>query len=304
MTPPKISIITPSFNQAHFLGATIESVLSQDYPNLEYIIIDGGSNDGSVDIIKQYKNKISYWISEADRGQAHAINKGLSMASGSIIAWLNSDDQYEKNTFKTIVKYSAQLNGPYFITGQTQFIRNNTIVWKPSNSGDKDLKKLEYNQIDLLKCWENSLAQPSTFWSKSTFEQLGYLNENLYFALDLEYWLRGIQNRIPFYHCNNILSDFNYHDNSKSVRDQEILMRELNSLSFLYLKEDDQIQFQKSLKRYINGLKILYEARSLSEDNPKMARKLAVKASLNDPYLIIKYFSIYRSLIYRALLNK
>ena len=126
------------------------------------------------------------------------------------------------------------------------------------------------------------------------------------FEIRKPYILNGkVHAHINICHTSNInLSNFIYHDNSKSVKDQEILIQELNSLSFIYLQGDDQIQFQKSLKRYINGLKILYEARSQIADNKKMARKLAVKASLNDPYLIIKYFSIYRSLIYRALLNK
>ena len=105
---PLVSIVTPSFNQANYLEETIQSVLSQDYENIEYIIIDGGSTDGSVEIIKKYAGGVSHWVSEQDKGQTDAINKGFSIAKGSILAWLNSDDTYNPGAIREAVEFLAE----------------------------------------------------------------------------------------------------------------------------------------------------------------------------------------------------
>src|SRR6185295_16519519 len=115
----KLSIITPSFNQAQFIEETILSVLDQNYENLEYIVIDGGSTDNSVDIIKKYESRIAYWISEKDQGQAHALNKGLARATGDIVAYLNSDDLYLPEAFARVIEYFNQHPQCQWLCGDT-----------------------------------------------------------------------------------------------------------------------------------------------------------------------------------------
>jgi len=119
---PLVSIITPSFNQASFLEATIRSVLEQDYPRIEYIVIDGGSADGSVGIIKKYAHKIAWWVSEVDKGQTDAINKGFGRANGGILAWLNSDDTYQPGAVSAAVKYLQEHSDVGMVYADCNFI--------------------------------------------------------------------------------------------------------------------------------------------------------------------------------------
>src|SRR6266513_4869973 len=119
MSEPRISIITPSFNQAQFLEETILSVLNQRYPNLEYIVIDGGSTDGCVDVIKRYEDRLAFWVSEPDRGQPHAINKGLAKATGEIVAFINSDDVYLPGALSTVASHFIESPERGWLCGDT-----------------------------------------------------------------------------------------------------------------------------------------------------------------------------------------
>lgn len=300
---PKVSIITPSYNQGKFIEETIQSVISQDYPNIEYIIIDGGSTDNTIEIIRRYEDKIAFWISENDGGQAHAINKGLQIATGDLMAWLNSDDTYEPGAIKLVVNEAKKLESPFILTGYSTFFDQNGIIWKPKSIAEPKGILKEYSQDELLRFWKSSLSQPSTFWSKETFEKLGTLNNDLYFALDLDYWLRGIQNNVQFYLLPIALSKFRYHSSSKTLKDQKRLISEVKDLSNAYLGEIERKKFDKDLKRYTRGLMVLKELRDNFNYNRELDfRKLAYSA-LNDPSLLIKYFSIYRSLLYRYLFS-
>lgn len=181
---PRISIITPSYNQVHFLEKTIRSVLLQNYPNVEYIIIDGGSSDGSVKIIKKYESLLHYWVSEEDRGQSHAINKGLSLATGNILHWLNADDYLAENALHLLAcLYGEHPNAAAWVGG-CQLIdteENELRVVLP--------RKLERDHI---ANWgrDGWFYQPSCFFSQKAWQSAGPLDENLHFAMDFDLWLK------------------------------------------------------------------------------------------------------------------
>lgn len=143
-SPPKISVITPSYNQAQFVEATLQSVLDQNYPNLEYIVIDGGSTDGSAEIIERYADQLTYWVSEKDSGQSQAINKGLRRATGDILCWLNSDDTFLPGTLAFVAEQLADGSGTSAIVGDCAVVYLDgrpPVVVKGSYSGHHRLLK-------------------------------------------------------------------------------------------------------------------------------------------------------------------
>ncbi len=180
---PKISVITPSYNQALFIEETIRSVLTQDYPNLEYIIIDGGSTDGTTDIIEKYVSGLYYYISEKDKGQADAINKGFKIATGDILCWLNSDDIFEPSALRTVAEsYRASkldfIYGDGWVFGHGNRLHNKYAEVKPGTVTE-----------DILK-YCDPLHQPSTFWTRTVLDEVGFLDETLHYVLDWEFFIR------------------------------------------------------------------------------------------------------------------
>lgn len=208
---PKISIITPSYNQGDFIEETIRSVLLQGYPNLEYIIIDGGSSDKSIDIIKKYERFLTYWVTEPDKGQTHAINKGIDICTGHIIGWINSDDVYCKGAFKIILDnmlinnnifYPIVFGGIEFIDERSRFLR--MFPGKP------------VNREKLIAFWRQEwhIPQPTVFF-RSDILKSHKLNESLHYAMDWELYLY-LSDKYQFRHIPETLARFRTHGDSKT----------------------------------------------------------------------------------------
>jgi glycosyltransferase involved in cell wall biosynthesis len=207
---PRISIVTPSYNQGQFIEATIRSVLLQGYPNLEYIIIDGGSTDGTVEIIKKYEPWLTYWVSEKDRGQANAINKGIKQTSGNILAWINSDDLYRPDTFAIVANRFSGHELLDLLWGRCQVINNES---KPLFISDRS----RYTRHTLS--WGiGALPQPATFWSRRVWQDTGGLRENFFYAMDYDLWIRIAL--LPYSHLlpvSEVLAVFREQQNQKTA---------------------------------------------------------------------------------------
>lgn len=224
---PLISIVTPSFNQAQFIRATIDSVLSQNYPNLEYFVIDGGSTDGTIEILKSYGKKLN-WVSEKDNGQTHAINKGLKKSRGEVLAYLNSDDVYMPGTLMRVGEYYSKTKADW-ITGDCIVIDENGSVLKGDwlISGYKRfLRSLaQLSALWTLQTFDSPFPQPSTFWSRNAYELIGEFNEKYHYVMDYDYWLRLSKHFRP-HDLKAVLSGFRAQENSKSETGRIKLMAE------------------------------------------------------------------------------
>jgi glycosyltransferase involved in cell wall biosynthesis len=209
----KISIVTPSFNQAQFIERTIESVLSQtgDF-ELEYLVMDGGSTDGTVDILKRYGTRIA-WVSENDRGQAHAINKGLQRATGEIVAWLNSDDVLCVGALNRVAHAFKQNPNLQWLHGRCKIIDAQDCEIRKWISAYKHLQCLTYSYHSLST--ELMISQMTVFWHKTLNEQVGWLDESLYWQFDYDLWLRFGKLSDPLY-IRDYQACFRWYNASKS----------------------------------------------------------------------------------------
>ena len=203
-----VSIITPSFNQAKYIERTITSVLSQDYKNIEYIIIDGGSTDNTQDIIEKYADKLSYWASEKDSGQTDAINKGFSKAKGDIIAWINSDDTYIPGAVSEAVAYLDANPEVGLVYGDANFIDENDKVIGKFPAKQTDYKKLRQGYVHI--------TQQAAFFRKDVWDKVGPLDPSFYFAMDYDLWVR-IAAVAPIVYLPKLWANFRLHRDAKTI---------------------------------------------------------------------------------------
>lgn len=204
---PLVSIVTPSFNQARYLEDTIRSVLDQTYTNLEYIIIDGGSSDDSVDIIRKYADQLAFWVSEKDSGQAEAINKGLSRAQGDILAWLNSDDTYLPGAVASAIDAFKKNPDAVLVYG-------NMLAVDEHGQATNLLKYQQLSIKDLL-CFE-IIGQPAVFFRREAYEKAGVLDTSYHYFLDHHLWLRiALQGNIL--HVDETWAAARYHPEAKNL---------------------------------------------------------------------------------------
>jgi glycosyltransferase involved in cell wall biosynthesis len=204
---PKVTIVTPSFNQAGFLEQTMQSVLSQGYPNLEYIVVDGGSTDGSVEIIMKCADQLAWWVSEKDRGQADGINKGLARATGEIVAWLNSDDIYQPGAIAGAV-------AAFEAAPEAGIVFSDVLAIDGAGKPTNRMRCGDWGLDDLMTF--HILNQPGVFMRRSMLEQAGFLDPNYHYLLDHHLWLRMAQ-LAPMRYSPAVWAAARFHAEAKNV---------------------------------------------------------------------------------------
>ena len=292
MSLPRISIITPSFNQAEFIEQTISSVLAQEYPNVEYIVIDGGSTDGSVDVIQKYQDRIAYWVSEKDRGQAHAINKGLRRATGDIIGYLNSDDYYTDGALARVANSFSHDPDVALWHGRCRVVDQHGV-----KIGERVGSITRFDEIlDLWDVWweKRNFVQPEVFWTRRIGDKVGPFCEELFWVMDYDYWLRilGAGGRVGFIDAE--LAAFRLQPNQKSTQPERTAQELLQVVRPHIFSDDNLVSRRKRLElqgKWIYHVKFLKEVDQSLLRNEKRWRRLLRLAwfSIKNPRVFIAH---------------
>lgn len=271
---PRLTIITPSFNQGHFIDKTIRSVLDQHYPNLEYIIMDGGSTDRTVDILQKYSNQLAYWTSAKDEGQADAINKGMKQATGDWVAWINSDDYYLPGAFTKVMSQAMAVPECTWIAGHTLMIQKRCLrpprerLFKARLECRATLANPDYQRGSWLDfvCTKTSglaLPQPSSFWSRTAWEGAGGLDAHYHYAMDHEFYGRLAHAGHRPHIVNTPLSVFRVHSDQKTTREWGKFQDDELRVLTKWMDRDITAEERKMLSHYRDFLETHFPAPAL-----------------------------------------
>ena len=289
---PLVSLITPSLNQSRFLEETIRSVLLQGYPNLEYIIMDGMSTDGSQEIIKKYGKHLSHWESEPDKGHNDAVNKGWKIAKGEFVSWLNSDDFLFPHSLETAVDILKKNPDIHVCYGDAARVNER------SQSCDRDFKGGDFSLKDMLVFWKNPVPQPGFLMRRSVIDQIGFLDESYSFAFDFEYWIRMAVHDMKGMHIPQKLAAFRMHRDAKTYTKQDVRIKDRFGLYEQYF-QDERIsqEFKKKYLRksknklYLNAADIFYK-----RDDPEKLKKFALQGIQESKWNVPAYLYLCISL--------
>jgi GT2 family glycosyltransferase len=271
---PRISIVTPSLHQVAFIEETIRSVLLQGYPNLEYIIIDGASTDGTVDIIRKYEPWTAYCMSEKDRGQGNAINKGLKWASGEIIAYINSDDFYLPGAFHCVAQYFVAHVDVDLMHGRCRYIDESGNKLRDHASNITKYAEI----LDLWDVWWNKrqFVQPEVFWTKRITDKVGPFRENLHWVMDYEFWARILRAGGKVGCFDAPVGCFRFHANQKSTQPKKTAEELLQVVRPLIWEKRSLLSRRQRLRLKANWLfDAVFRkeaARSLAEKQSRVQR--------------------------------
>lgn len=276
---PLVSIITPSYNQGRFIEETILSVKNQTYPRIEHIVVDGGSTDGTLNILRSYSDSV-IWVSEPDKGQSDAINKGWRMSKGEILAYLNSDDTYMPWTVETAVKHLLENPGVGMVYGDCAIIDE-------CSQATGQYPAAEFNLSDLI-CGRNMIPQPTVFLWRRVLETAGYLDVNLNMAMDYDLWIRiGLGHRLKY--IPERLASFRVHRGTKSAEQPSQWGPEhLRILDGLFSSPTLPGELKALRRRAYSNLSFVDGIRSYSLCHMKEARKNFMKAIVMYPQSLAK----------------